>query len=305
VAGAGAGRDTLLANVAGALGCALTGGSIVATRFVVGQTDPVTLAFLRYLIAALCLAPVTVLLWRRDRPPLRDLAAIAGLGLAFFGLFPWLFTLSLEFTTAARGALALATTPLIALVIATVLGMERFGTVKLAAVLTAVIGVVIALSGNPEGLNAAGPDYWIGDLVMLGAAVIAAAYSVGAKPLLARHPALLVTCLSMIAGVIGLAVPTGILAARHGLPQFDTAGLAAVAFLGVGGGALQFGLWVWAVGRLTPTHASLFLTLTPVTAMILGVIVLGEAFTAALLIGLILVVAGLLGINWRPQPWRG
>lgn len=300
-----AARGTLLANAAGIAGCMLTGASIVATRYVVGQTDPVTLAFLRYLIAIACLAPVTVWLLRRHRPSPRDLVFLAALGLAFFGLFPWLFTLSLQFTTAARGALALATAPLIALAIASLLRMEAFGTVKLAAVLTAIIGVAIALSGSPRGLDATGSDYWIGDLVMLGAAVIAAAYSVGVKPLLARHPALLVTCLSMIAGVIGLAVPAGVIAAQRGLPAFDTGGAIAVIFLGVGGGALQFGLWVWAVSRLTPTQASLFLTLTPVTAMVLGVIVLNEIFTAALLIGLLLVIAGLLGINWRPRPWQG
>ncbi len=283
----------------------LTGASIVATRYVVDQTDPVTLAFLRYLIAVACLLPVTIWLLRYHRPSPRDLLALAVLGLAFFGLFPWLFTLSLQYTTAARGALALATAPLMALGIATVLRMEPFGVVKLAAVLTAIIGVAIALSGDPKALEAVGPDYWIGDLIMLGAAAIAASYSVGAKPLLARHPALMVTCLSMIAGAVGLAVPAGVIAVQSGLPSFDTGGLIAVLFLGIGGGVLQFGLWVWAVGRLTPTQASLFLTLTPVTAIVLGVVVLGELFTAALLIGLLPVVAGLLGINWRPRPWQG
>ncbi len=299
------GGGGLLANAAGAFGCMLTGGSIVATRYVIGQTDPVTLSFLRYLIAIACLLPVTVVLLRRHRPSPRDLAMLAVLGFAFFGLFPWLFTLSLQFTTAARGALALATAPLIALAIASALRMESFGVVKLAAVLTAIIGVAIALSGDARGLAAVGPDYWIGDLVMLGAAAIAAAYSVGAKPLLTRHPALLVTCLSMLAGFAALAVPAGVIVADRGLPAFDTPGLIAVIFLGIGGGALQFGLWIWAVSRLTPTQASLFLTLTPVTAMVLGLVVLNEVFTTALLIGLFLVVAGLLGINWRPRPWAG
>lgn len=298
-------RGTLVASLAGALGCVLAGGSIVATRFAVGQTDPVTLAFLRYLIAVLCLAPVTAWLLRRHRPRRRDLAWLVVLGLALFGLVPWLFTLALAFTTAARGALALSTAPMIALALAGALGRARIGTVKVAAVLTAIIGVIIGLSGNPQGLDGAGPDYWVGDLVMLAAAAIAALGAVGAGPLLERNPALVVTCVSMAAGVVGLAGPAATIAANQGLPHFDLAGIAAVAFLGVGGGAVQFGLWVWAVGRLTPTHASLFVILTPVTAMALGVIVLHERLTAVLLTGLVLVIAGLLGINWRPRPWPG
>jgi drug/metabolite transporter (DMT)-like permease len=33
------------------------GASVTATRFVVAEIDPLTLAFLRYLIGALCLIP--------------------------------------------------------------------------------------------------------------------------------------------------------------------------------------------------------------------------------------------------------
>lgn len=298
-------RRTVLANLAGATGCALTGASVVATRFVVDQTDPVTLAFLRYAIAVLCLLPIALWLKRGREIALRDLTAIAVLGLLFFGVFPWLFSLSLQYTSAARGALALATAPLMTLILSSVLRAEPFGVVKLAAVLTAIIGVIIALSSGEQGLAAAGPDYWIGDLIMLGAALVAAIYAVAVKPLLGRHPALLVTALSMVAGAIGLAVPGLVIAIRAGLPGFDWPGVVAVLFLGIGGGAMQFGLWVWAVSRLQPSHAALFLTLTPITAMVLGVAILGEPLTGPLLIGLVLVIAGLLAINWRPRPWPG
>lgn len=296
---------TLLANLAGLLGCSLTGASIVATRFVVEQTDPVTLAFLRYVVATLCLLPLTVWLMRGRSLPARDVALIAALGLLFFGLFPWMFSLALQYTTAARGALALATAPLMTLVLSSLVRAEPFGTVKVAAILTGIIGVAIALSSREQGLIAAGPDFWIGDLVMLGAAAITAVYAIAVKPLLVRHPPLLITALTMLAGMLGLAVPSAVIAIQSGPPSFDLPGVLAVLFLGIGGGALQFGLWVWAVSRLPPSHASLFLTLTPITAMVLGVVILGEPLTGPLLIGLVLVIAGLLAINWRPRAWQG
>jgi drug/metabolite transporter (DMT)-like permease len=296
------GSGRLLANIAGAVGCLFTGASIVATRFVVAQTDPVSLAFLRYAIAALCLAPIAYLLCRGHRMPRRDLLGVLALGALLFGLFPWLFNLSLEFTSATRGALALATSPMITLALASVVRSEAFTGLKLAGVLCAFAGVAVAIVAGPGGI-AGGGVAWIGDLLMLAAAAVAATYPVFSKPFLARHPPILVTLVSMLGGVLVLtpfAAAQGLFAS---VPAFDSAGWLALAFLGVGGGAVQFGLWVWAVRRLSPTQAAIFLTLTPITAMLLAGLVLGEAVTLALFAGLVLVVSGILFANGRaPAP---
>jgi drug/metabolite transporter (DMT)-like permease len=288
----------LLANIAGAVGCLFTGASIVATRFVLGQTDPVSLAFLRYALAALCLAPVAYLLCRGHRMTRRDLVAVLGLGVLLFGLFPWLFNLSLHYTSATRGALALATSPMMTLAIASVVRSEAFTGLKLAGVLTGFAGVAVAIVAGPGGI-AGGGAAWIGDLIMLAAAAVAGVFPILAKPYLARHPPVLITLLTMIGGVAVLAP----FAAAHGLPSFDRAGWLALAFLGIGGGAIQFGLWIWAVRRLTPTQSAIFLTLAPTTAMLLAAFVLKETITLALLAGLVLVVSGILFANWRaPAP---
>src|SRR5512139_3634522 len=74
-------------GVAIALLSSLLGGTAAAiTRYLAGNTDPVTLAILRWGIGFLCVLPAAILLgakWpeRRDRP------AVAALGFAFFGVF--------------------------------------------------------------------------------------------------------------------------------------------------------------------------------------------------------------------------
>jgi drug/metabolite transporter (DMT)-like permease len=112
---------------------ALGGTAVVTTRAVVGAVDPLTLAALRFLIGAACLLPLA-LAGRRASPAAGDRAAVLGLGLLFFALFPYLFTLSLSITTAALGALALSTLPLLTLALAALLGAERL-TAGLLAVL--------------------------------------------------------------------------------------------------------------------------------------------------------------------------
>ena len=55
-------NNTILANVAAAVSSLSAGMSIVATRFIINETDPISLAFFRYLIAAFCLFPIFILI---------------------------------------------------------------------------------------------------------------------------------------------------------------------------------------------------------------------------------------------------
>ena len=63
---AGMMNNYTLANLAAATAALSAGASVVATRLVIGETDPVTLAFYRYVIATCCLAPVLFVQWPRS-----------------------------------------------------------------------------------------------------------------------------------------------------------------------------------------------------------------------------------------------
>jgi drug/metabolite transporter (DMT)-like permease len=109
--------DEVWGVVAAMLSSGLGGTAVGATRYVIGASDPLTIGALRFGIGFVFLLPVAVLqgaTW----PSRRDWLGVAGLGLLFFGLFPILFNASLAFTTAARGALALSTLPLLTMVVA-------------------------------------------------------------------------------------------------------------------------------------------------------------------------------------------
>ena len=102
---------SLLANVAACCAALCAGTSVVVTRFAVGEIDPVTLAFYRYAIAMICLLPVLPFVSPKARVPAADVITIALLGAVFFGFFSWAFSAALQYTTAARGAIGVATIP--------------------------------------------------------------------------------------------------------------------------------------------------------------------------------------------------
>lgn len=284
--------------LAAAIASMCFGASVVATRFVVKQTQPVSLAFMRYLIASLCLLPV---LWqlRRTPPTRRDLFSIAALGVVFFGVFPWSFSASLTYSPSSRVAVELATMPLLTLLISRLRGYDRITTPKLIGQVLAFGGLFIALR-PVTGAPAPAPDVWIGDLLTLVTALCGAIYNVFSRPLLKRYPPLQVTTLSMFAGLLFLAPIAGSKGVFSSFPTFTPTAWMALFFLGILGGAFGFALWIWALQRSTPSRVAVFIALNPITAITLGAVILHEPVTFRFLIGLVGVIAGIILANWRP-----
>ena len=169
-----------MAEVAGTLAAvassSLGGSSIGVTRFVVGATDPITLGAFRFGIGSLVLLPFA---WatRRPWPSASHMPAIVLLGLLYFALFPILFNASLAHTSAARGALALSTLPLLTMLVGAMLRVERMVGAKTA-------GVAVALLTD---LAATPPGAWRGDLLMVAAALCMALYSIWSRPLMREY----------------------------------------------------------------------------------------------------------------------
>src|SRR5205085_2052587 len=131
------------------------GLAIVASRFVVDQTGPASLALLRYAIGVLCLVP-PILLAPKVRFARRDVAPIAILGILQFGVLIALLNLGLRTVPAGRAALIFAAFPLLTMLIAAALAHERLGVAKTAGVLLTLAGVALALGDKIFQSGAAG-----------------------------------------------------------------------------------------------------------------------------------------------------
>ena len=273
-----------------ALISSVLGGSAAAvTRYLVGNADPITLAILRWGIGFLCVLPATLLL-RAKWPSRSDWSAVAMLGLCFFGLFFVLYNIAVSYATAARAALALSTLPLQTMVVGAVLGIEPLTRRKSLGVGVAFLGVIAALV---SGLPAAPPGAWRGELIMIGAVLCMSFYNVWSRPFIRRSSALGFLTVGMGAGaatliVVGLVTGRIEVLSSFGAPQW-IAGI----YLGVGGGALAFILWVLALERATPTRVANTMTVNPIAAGLLATQLVGEPITPNLVIGLIAVFSGI------------
>ena len=283
----------LIAIVSSCLG----GTAAAVTRYLVGSVDPITIAILRWGIGFLFLLPVALLL-RVKWPPRVDWPAVAALGVCFFGLFFILYNIAVGYTTAARASLALSTLPLQTMVVGALLGIEPLTARKTTGVCIAVLGVFAALA---SGLTAAPPGAWRGELIMAGAVLCMAFYNVWSRPFMQRSSALGFLAVGMGAGaavLIAVGLVTGVVWV---LGSFNKAQWIAGLYLGIGGGALAFILWVMALQRTTPTLVANTMTVNPIAAGLLATQLVGEPITLNLVIGLVAVFLGIwIATSQRP-----
>jgi len=289
-----------LAAAAAAATGVQVGSAMVATRVVVDQTGPTSLALLRYAIGFCCLLPVVWLSAGPVRFARRDVLPMALLGITQFGILIALLNYGLRFIPSARAALIFATFPLLTMVLAAALGHERLTLPKILGVLLTIAGVGVAL--GEKALQGGGAQEWVGELAVFASALSGAVCSVLYRPYLRKYPALPVSAFAMLASVGFLAI----LAAGEGFfvspPHFTPGGWLAIVFIGLSSGVGYY-LWLWALGHAPATQVTVFLALSPITAAGLGALFLGEAISAVSAVGLACVALGLWLSHWRaPAP---
>jgi len=283
---------TTLAVWAAAITGVQVGAAITATRYVAADISPASLAFLRYAIGVACLVPA-VALAGRIRFARADIVPIAALGIGQFGVLIALLNYGLRTVPAARGALIFASFPLLTLVVAALLGHERVTIRKIGGILATLLGVFLALSDKV--LNGASDHGWgalTGELAILASAATGAICSVLYRPYLARYPTLPVSAFAMMAAAAALLIPAALDDLFVAPGALSRGAWAAILFIGLSSGG-GYVLWLWALKNIAATRVTVFLSLSPVTAAALGVVVLGEAVTVGMMAGVVCVAVGL------------
>jgi drug/metabolite transporter (DMT)-like permease len=282
--------------LAAVVSSAFGGSSIAATRYLAGIVDPLAIGSFRFGIGVLLLAPLATLGGGRW-PERRDWPGVAGLGLLFFALFPVLFNAALIYTTAARGALALSTLPLLTLAVGAGLGVEALTWRKTAGVLIAMLGVALALV---SGFGSAPPGAWRGDLLMVAAALCMALYGVWSKPFIRRSGPIPFTVVAMGVGAACLIVLAWARGSFAAVAAFGLSQWIAALYLGAFGGALTFFLWAFALKHTTPTRVAISITVNPIVASLVGAFLLHEPLRLSLAAGIVAVFIG-IALAMRPD----
>ncbi len=220
-----------------------------------------------------------------------DILPIAALGIGQFGILIALLNYGLRTVPAGRGALIFASFPLITLVVAALIGHERVTVRKIAGILLTLTGVALALGDKILGAGSLA-----GELTILASAAVGAVCSVLYRPYLRRYPTLPVSAFAMTAAAVAL-FPFAALDDLFVAPgELSPLAWAAIVFIGFSSGTFYV-VWLWALKTIPASRVTVFLALSPLTAIVLGVALLGEPVTAEMAAGVACVAAGLWVAN--------
>ncbi|MGQ0735545.1 MAG: DMT family transporter [Acidobacteriota bacterium] len=211
------------------------------------------------------------------------------LGLVGHLLYQLCFLAGVARTSVANSALIFGCTPVVVAIMASVAGHERLSMQRwLGAVLSfagiyAIVGFRAALSASTLA----------GDALIVGGMLCWSLYSVLAQPLLVRHSPLVVTGWSMTIG-------TGmyLLIAIVPFAATDWGRISLLSWLLMAASALfalafAYMVWYTAVQRIGSSRTAVYSNLTPIVAMVVGAVWLGEAIEPGQVFGAALIMAGI------------
>lgn len=289
---------TSFTGVLAALGAAVLWGT-TGTAQALGPegSDPVAVGALRILLGAavlLLLAARSGLAStvapgdRSSLPPGRRTALLLGGGVCV-AAYQVCFFVGVDRAGVAVGTVvALGVAPLATGLLGTLLG-ERPGTRWTVATAGAVVGIVLLVSGTGGAAGRLDP---LGVAAAVGAGAAYAGFTTAARSLL-LHGARGTTVMAVFFAL-------GALLLLPLLPTTDLrwlgspAGLAAVAWLGIAATGLAYLLFQHALSRLPAGTVATLSLLEPVTAALLGVLVLREQLSGLTATGIVVVVGSLL-----------
>ena len=272
---------TLVGILCGLGAASIWGGMYVVSKVVLEIIPPFSLVTLRLILGVITLV---IVLWIRGFPHISrgQIFDVIGVGFVGYGISLSLQFLGTKLSTAANGSLVTSATPAFVLLFAWLLLRERITTRRLIALFLATLGVIAVIDPRSAQLD---PDLFLGNIMLIGAAVTWALYSVLVRKVTQNTDVLLFSLIAFIGG-LPVSIPAGVWElSTIGIGEISLGILGGVLFLGIISTALAMVLWNAAFAYVDANLASLTFFAQPVVGTLLGWMFLKEKITPLFLLG--------------------
>jgi drug/metabolite transporter (DMT)-like permease len=212
-------------------------------------------------------------------------------------IFPVVFTVGQERTSAMHGVGILAALPVFTGVYGMIVARRRPGLWWLAGCALALAGEAVIVAVRADG---GGTATLLGDLLVLASAlVVSGGYVAGALLVPRGFSSAATTYWGVMLGALALTPLALGLLAVEGLPRAGTASWAAVLFLAIVTSIAGYVGWYWALARGGIARIAPLQFLQPLSGLALAALLLGERLTWPLAVGAAAVILG-VAIARRP-----
>ena len=278
------------------LAAVLWGGSIVAQKMALGSFSAVEASVLRD-IGGLVILLATW--WSKEGGAVKlsgaDLRLLGLLGLGVLGNH-LLILMGLNYVSGAVGGVIIGSSPVVTSVLSALLIRDVPLRVVWAGAVLSFAGVGLV---SVAGFQAAGEHPLLGSTLVFLGVVSWALYSIGSRTIMERISPLTVNWTTLMVATV-LQIPllwTDQRMVNHGIRSVTTSDWLALGYLVVFATAVAQQAWLFGVKGIGPSRASVVGNLTPVAAIGLSSLILGESVGLIEIIGIALILAGVWVVN--------
>ncbi len=290
-------RVPLLAYASLALGMTLVGTYVALSTLLVAAFPVFLLAWLRFGVAAAAMAH-----WVRPAPHDTPLTAASHRLLfweSFLGnfLFSICMLYGIRHSTALAAGVTMAALPAVVALMSWLFLKEPVGWRVWVGVVFTVLGIALVSLNKRDASEASS---WWGNILLIGAVICEASYVVIGKRLTQGVSPKRISAIVNLWGLL-LVTPLGLWQAY----EFDFRGVAPsmwglLIFYALAASVWSVWLWMTGLRHVPASRAGVFMVLLPITAAAVGVLVLGERFSAMQIVAFGLALTGLMLAVW-PQ----
>lgn len=273
--------------------------SFTATKVVLDEIPPLTINALRFTLAAVILAAVALACRSLAVPTRADLGRLALGGVLGTTIYFSMENVGVDLATASDAALLVASYPAMTMALEIVVFRARASWMRFAGVALAMAGVYFIVGGGGSGSS---QERLVGDLILVGAGLVWAAYNFSTKGSGQRYSNLTLVFYQTAAGAVAC-WPLA-LAELGSWEEMPSAGSwAIITYLGLFCSVVAFLFYAYGLKGLEAGSAVNLLNLVPLFGVATAFVVLGEPVGLAQLFGGALVVAGVL-LGFRSAPGK-
>jgi drug/metabolite transporter (DMT)-like permease len=275
--------DRFVPYVAVSLAVLFWGLSFVATKIALESLTLFMLLSIRFIFAA---SVFLMLMTWRGFPRFTKTEHLQIFLAALFqpGLYFLCETTGLQYTSASKASLIIATIPILVLALSIVFLKERLTLVIVSGMILSIVGVALLIIGDTQ-FQWAFEGSMIGDLLILGAVLSMAIYTVTLKNVTKHRSPLDITGMLMCYGALFFTPPF-----LRELPQIQWSAvygrswvaLACLAVFATIGAFLSFN---YALSKLSASRTAIFLNCVPVVTALGAWIILGERLSLMQFLG--------------------
>jgi drug/metabolite transporter (DMT)-like permease len=280
----------------------LYGVNLVASRFATGQFEPLVYVSLRVAIASLLYLGAYPIRPNLKFPTSRRLWLHSGVfGIIGIAIPMTCFVMALQYLSSGVVSLFQTLSPAMTIVLAHFfLSDERMNNYKVIGVIIAFSGALALFATGETGLAEFVRADWRGYALVVVAVLGLSASGVYGSKFLRDDPNYDVSTIRILV-VAAILISAAGLTIGYDLSAVRVSGYLALMFGGVFGSFLAVLLNFYIIKRFGATAVSQSTYITPIVAILVGALLLDEIVTSIMILGMIMMFAGLTIINWVPD----